>query len=74
MAQRRWLDKKYLAEGYGDTAWINDVSRDFASWVIRMYHVYVDRKNDTVPFSDDEHRHIADSLRDILKEEVRQKS
>lgn len=70
MAQRRWLDKKYLAERYEDTAWINDVSRDFASWVIRMYHVYVNLKNNTVPFSDDEHRHIADSLRDILKEEV----
>ena len=57
LAQRIWLDDKFIEQREQDEAWVEEIAGDFARWIINAYEYLC--KDSRTRLSDDEWRELA---------------
>ena len=57
LAQRIWLDDKFIEQREQDEAWVEEIAGDFARWIINAYEYIC--KDSRTRLSDDEWRELA---------------
>lgn len=64
MSQKIWLDNFYLKDRQEKEDWIEEISGQFARWIIRTYEDLFKEKAEML--SDEEHRYIKEEARETI--------